>query len=256
LGALRDFPVLPERRSLRIAPGDLARAVQTALQARGAALGVAEEAASMVVFAQACGQDAVGELLATPIEPSAALLAAPAALDLACARALTSPEGVGVEGVVDVKGPYLLGETAMRAAERGLFALVIWPGGLSVAGPGPGGPWYASTPASDPATVHPIAAAMGPEAGQAVAGLAPGSFTVVCMRHARAANLEDRASKLALSWSGAELARRRAAWPREGLVLTREQYDALSRAAAALWVPEQEEQRLRPNESTDALKVF
>src|SRR6185503_2530404 len=175
------------------------------------------------------------ELLATPIERSAALLAAPAALDLACARALTSPEGVGVERVVDIKGPYLLGEIALRAAERGLFALVVWPGGLSVAGPGPDGPWYAAGPASDSAA---------------------GSFTIECMRTARAANLADKASRLALSWDGAELARRRAAWPREGLVLTREQYGALSRAAAALWVPEQEEQRLRPNESTDALKVF
>jgi hypothetical protein len=141
---------------------------------------------------------------------------------------------------------------AVRAAERGLFGLVIWRDGLSLAGPGEAGPWYACASASDSAIAQEIAAALGPD----VAKPAPGSFAVLCMRPPRASNLQAMARKLALSWDGAELARRRAAWLREGLVLRREQYDALSRAAAALWVPEQEEQRLRPNESTDALKVF
>jgi hypothetical protein len=274
LGAVRVVAAPPERQTLRIAPGDLARAVQTALQARGAALGVAEEAANMVMFAQACGQDAVGVLLsalesqseARLAQGTAALLAAPAALDLACARAQISPEGVGAEVVVKAQAPFLLGEAALRAAERGLLGLVVWRDdpletgrariGFSLAGPGAAGPWYAFAPTSDPAAVHAVAEALSPAASQAAERLEPGSFAVVCMRPPPGVNCEGIAGKMDLSWNGAELARRRAAWPREGLTITREQYDSLNRAAAALWVPEQEEQRLRPNESTDALKVF
>lgn len=256
LGAVRAAAVPPERNVLRIAPGDLGRSVYTALQARGAALGVAEEAANMVVFAQACGQDAVGELLSGLASGTVALLAAPAALDLACARAMCAPDGVGVNVVLDASAPYLLGEAALRAAERGLLGLVVWPKGLSLSGPGAGGPWYASMPTTDPAIAREIAATLGPEAGRVVAGLGERSFAVICLRPPLPAKCESVAGRMQLSWNSAELARRRATWPREGLTITRAQFDALSRAAAALWVPEGEEQRLRPNESTDALKVF
>ena len=261
LGAVRTSASPPERQILRIAPGDLARSVHTALQARGAALGVAEQAANMVVFAQACGQDAVGGLLAGLGGGALALLAAPAALDLACARALASPQGVGFDVVANTQAPFFLGEAALRAAERGLLALVIWKEGTgetgcALAGPSEEGPWYAYNEKSDPARVLGAATALSPDAGRVVAGLAPGSFAVVCSRPSSRVNCESIAGKMELSWNSAELARRRASWPREGLSITRVRYDALSQAAAALWVPEREEHRLRPNESTDALKVF
>jgi hypothetical protein len=256
LGAVRGAASPPERKVLRIAPGDLARSMYTALQARGAALGVAEEAANMVVFAQACGQDAVGELLSGLAGGTGALLAAPAALDLACARATTAPDGIGVHVVVGASAPYLLGEVALRAAERGLLGLVVWPKGLSLAGPGAGGPWYAAMSAADPAVARETAASLAPEAEKVVAGLGEGSFAVICIRLPLPANCESVAGGMPLSWNSTGLARRRAGWQREGINITRAQFDALSQAAAALWVPEREEQRLRPNESTDALKVF
>jgi hypothetical protein len=266
LGAVRAPAAPPERQILRIAPGDLSRSVHTALQARGATLGVAEEAANMVVFAQACGQDAVGGLLAGLASGTVALLAAPAALDLACARALASPQGVGVDVVAKAQAPFFLGEGALRAAERGLLGLVVWRNaasetgaarfGYALAGPSDAGPWYAVSERADSATVLAATEALGPEAGRVVASLMPASFAIVCIRLPSGVNCESVTCKMDISWNSAELARRRASWPREGLSITRVQFDALSRAAAALWVPEREEQRLRPNESTDALKVF
>jgi hypothetical protein len=256
LGALRSSASPPERQQLRIAPVDLARSVYTALQARGAALGVAEAAANLVVFAQGCGQDAVGELLSSLAGGTGALLAAPAALDLACVRALTAPDGIGIHVVADASAPYLLAEVALRAAERGLLGLVVWPSGLSLAGPGAGGPWYASTLATGPAIARETAAMLSPEAGKVVAGLGEQSFAVVCLRPPLPENCESVAGRMDFSWNSTELARRRARWQREGLSITRAQYDALGEAAAALWVPDEQEQRLRPNESTDALKVF
>jgi len=261
-GAVRAGSPPPERKLLRIAPLDLARSVYTALQARGAALGVAEEAANMVVFAQACGQDAVGGLLdGFARGTTSALLAAPAALDLACARALASPEGIGFDVVTKVQGPFWLGEAALRAAQRGLFGLVLWKEGTgnvgyAFAGPTTEGPWFAYGANPDSATLLAAAHLLGPEAGRVVAGLAHGSFAVVCMRSIAPVICESVRGKMDLSWNSAELAGHRVAWQREGLSLARAQFDALSRAAAALWVPEREEQRLRPNESTDALKVF
>ena len=261
LGAVRTSGSLPERQILRIAPGDLGRSIHTALQARGAALGVAEAAANMVVFAQACGQDAVGELLPGLASGTGALLAAPAALDLACARALASPQGFGFDVVVKAQGLFILGEAALRAAERGLLGLVIWKEatgetGYALAGPSEVGPWYAFSERTEAAAVLAAAKALSPEAGRVVASLAPASFAIVCIRPQSDVNCESVAGKMDISWNSAELARRRASWPREGLSITRVQFDALSQAAAALWVPEREEHRLRPNESTDALKVF
>jgi hypothetical protein len=246
LGAVRAPASPPERQTLRIAPVDLTRSLYTALQARGAALGVAEEAAAMVVFAQGCGEDAVGAFLRA--ESPTALLAAPAALDLACAGAKLT--GEGVEVVTNVKGPFLLGEAAVRAAERGLLGVVAWcedvPGriGIAIAAPGDSGPSFGWERAGDPAML----ASLAPAARAVAAGLRPGSFAVVCMQ-AGPGRMKSR-------WDSSELAQQRARWQGEGLSITRLQFEALGKAAAALWVPAQEEPRLRPGESTDALKVF
>jgi hypothetical protein len=167
--------------------------------------------------------------------------------------------GIGI--VADAGAPYLLGEAALRAAERGLLGLVVWKEGTgetgcALAGPAAQGPWYAFGGRTDSATALAAAEAFSPGAGRAVASLAPASFAIVCERRASRVDCESVAGKMDLSWNSTELARRRAAWQREGLSIARVQFEALSRAAAALWVPEGEEQRLRPDESTDALKVF
>jgi hypothetical protein len=130
----------PQRRELRIAPDELRRTIHTALQGHGAPWGVAEEAAAIVAFAHACGEPALAAMLAqckaglapkgyamTPVREGqgwqldargmAAMLAAPGALDLACA---TREQVV----VTNVAGAAMLGQLEARGAERGLAALV------------------------------------------------------------------------------------------------------------------------------------
>jgi hypothetical protein len=236
LGAVRRAPSAPVRVGVRIAPHDLARAIYTALQAQGAPLGVAEEAGRMAVFAHGCGEDAASVVLQAGKDCLAsALLAAPAALDLAC-----------VEGSAPVpaKAPYLLQEVALRCAARGLVGCVAWEGRFAAAGPGRHGAWYAQ-------------GAIVPALSEVLPQLKPFN---VSARPASAEESEDILDALLargiLAWDGAELAHRRATWQREGLGITMAQYRELEKAAAALYVPDEQEQRLRPNESTDALKVF
>jgi hypothetical protein len=140
LGAVRDAPRPAQRRELRIAPAELARMAQNALQGHGAPLGVAEEAAAIVAFAHACGEPALAAMLEqcdAGLAPNgyamtlvregmgwrldargmAAILAAPAALDLACA---TRQQVV----VTNAPGAKMLGQLESRCTERGLAGRV------------------------------------------------------------------------------------------------------------------------------------
>src|SRR5258706_15861549 len=78
-----------------MAPGALARRLEAVFQAQGPALGVAEEVANMVLFAQASGEPALAAVLRGD---TAGLLEAPAALDAACAEALGARPGMGTAG--------------------------------------------------------------------------------------------------------------------------------------------------------------
>ena len=152
-GAVRGAPKPSPRSVLRIAPAELQRTVHTAMQGHGAPWGVAEEAAAIVAFAHACGEPALAAMLAqcqsglapngyamTPTRDRegwrldargmAAILAAPAALDLACA----TREPVAV---TNATGAAMLGQLEWRFAERGLVGLVKYAhegGGFSLAG--------------------------------------------------------------------------------------------------------------------------
>ncbi|HTP97619.1 MAG TPA: hypothetical protein VMK05_17335 [Burkholderiales bacterium] len=283
-GALRERIAPPVRTTLRIAPNDLARTLQNALQAHGATLGVAEEAAAMLAFAQACGEAAVPSLLrqcrdglaagsarverlrraaggcVLDAHGASALLAAPAALDLACALG-------GVVVVVGARHAAMLGQLALRCAERGLLGCAAWrPAAgalaLALAGAGEAGPWFAFAPALDAARAPDAAAAVLGD-GSVVDGLAAlgGQFGVACAQgdgtraFARLGTLAG-AGGWTQVWSAAELAQRRTGWQRNGLPIAAAELAALERAAAALLVPAEEAPRLRPGEDSDPLKVF
>jgi len=153
-GRLAAPPASPDDL-LRIAPAELARMAQVALQGHGVPLGVAEDAAGLVAFAQACGEPAVDALLdalagasiapaavrrirlaqmpsaerpwhCIEAEGAAALACAPQAHDLALAQALAC--GVGLAAVRGSPGAELLKELVLRAARHGLVGLLSWHG--------------------------------------------------------------------------------------------------------------------------------
>jgi hypothetical protein len=173
--------------SRMLAPRELARMAQNALQGHGASLGVAEDASALVAEAQALGEPAVATLLRhcaagkvsresrvtlarrddgyalLHAHGASALLAAPSALDLAAMFASRSAAGAGCAAVDDATDPWLVEGLALRAALRGLVGLVVWecerlPGtasyGITVAGPGRTGPWLASGASTFPAALH------------------------------------------------------------------------------------------------------
>jgi hypothetical protein len=224
------------RQLLTVAPGDFSRTVWAALQGHGAELGVAEEAAQIVTFAQGCGVAAVPRLLRHLGNSKSALLAAPAALDLACAKALAT--GSGVEVVDGVEDPSLLGQIVLRAARRGLLGMLLWrdgTAGYAISGPGP---WFA----------------WGELKGSAEVTLEDGSFAIICRKGApMPQNMLDSA---AVYWDELELRSRLFLWQRDGLTLPKAELEALYKAGGAIWVPAAGEPRLRPGESTDALKNF
>jgi hypothetical protein len=236
LGALRSVVESKNPdKNIPIAPRDLARTLQAVFQAQGAALGVAEEAANMVLFAQACGKPALAAVLRGE---SAGLFGAPAALDAACAQALGDEAGMGTAVIPDAAAPTLFVELVLRCAARGLTGLLEWRDGVALAGPGPTGAWL----------VFGSLGTLAPERG----------VVLVCAKPI--AGLYDALAQLRgqglTVWSGEVLAARRAHWERGGVTVARAELDALNAAAAALLVPVAEVPRLRPHEDTDPLKVF
>jgi hypothetical protein len=176
---------------LKIAPRELGRMVQTALQGHGAALGVAEDAAGLVVFAQACAEPALAaqlrhcaEGLLKPagaddlrakgrhpapsvetldVRGGSALLAAPPAIDLACARAHAASNGIGAAWVLAARDGWLAKAAVLRCAQERCIGLLTWhdaaaPEGLrcgfALAGPGANGAWYASGSAPGMGSLH------------------------------------------------------------------------------------------------------
>jgi aminocarboxymuconate-semialdehyde decarboxylase len=290
LGAAGDRPRPAAREVLRIAPYDLARTAAAAIQARGAALGVAEEAADLLVFAQGCGQPAIAALLrqfergfashdigiaqAGPdganvrldAGGAAAILAAPASLDLACAGA-RGASNLSTVLVERAESPAFLGWIALRCAERGLSGVVAWRLGdgavaMAAAGPGAAGPWIAQVAVRDLALVR--ASALGifgvPAAALFDHAAMDKSFGVIAT-HLAAVDLPGELASLCAgeggqAWCSAEAAERRAAWHRQGLPLAARDLASLERAAAALHMPVEDLPRVRPGESTDPLKVF
>jgi hypothetical protein len=304
--------------SLVIAPQELARMAQVALQGHGAALGVAEAAARMFMFAQACDQQACDALLRHCAEGlvsrdarirkarrserqaeidargAPALVAAPAALDLALAQADASSDGVGATLVRNARDPSLVGEVSLRCADRGFVGVLTWhanvadesaKAGFTAAGPSDAGPWYVDARLPAPATLHAafcaeagpgIRARLNPSrlASDLVDALSPtdgasgpgNSFLVLCIKQATAseaakvfdaltASCSARTAAFCQAWSGTELACKRSAWLKRGVPLSRQQFDALNKAGEALLVPVAEEFRVL-KDGADPLKVF
>jgi hypothetical protein len=166
----------------RIAPPELARMVQVAMQGHGMALGVAEETSGLVAFAQACGDcavqkqlDAFEQGLISPAavdrlqlshlaggDQSCSVLDAQGAAGIACAaqahdlatvQALTSDKGVGLVAVREARQGGMMQELVLRAASKGLVGLLLWQEqgtetspqstGYALAGPEGSSAWFA-----------------------------------------------------------------------------------------------------------------
>jgi len=286
----------PDPAQRLISPYELARMAQTALQGHGAALGVAEDAGKLVMFSQACGEPATAALLRqcahglvtrdvavelqhpgpghveVNAQDRSALLAAPAASDLACARAHSSPAGVGIAAVSRAVDAWMLSALALRCAERNVIGLVTWDAdapdgaassGLAIAGPGSSGPWYAASTSIAQSALQPIVDALARVASSDAIVLphASAGFVMACVRPPSAAAAERvfdqlmRLGSLSSLWNGAEVRRRRERWLQRGIPLARAEYDALNTAGATLYVTPADEPRVL-NEGVDPLKVF
>ena len=210
---------------LSIAPHELSRMVQIALQGHGASLGTAEAAAGMVMFAHAldsqacdtflrhCADGVVGRADAvrrttdttTYAEIDAcgasALVAAPSALDLAVARAHASPAGIGAALVRNVSGPALVADLPLRCAERACIGALAWhasaesgvaTAGFAAAGPDDAGPWFVEADSPTPARLHDafcsdeLVRALSDRAGT----LAANTFLVICIKDGAMASSE------------------------------------------------------------------
>lgn len=276
-----------------VAPIELLRLLYGALQAAGLELGAAEEAAEMVLFAEGLFGGAVPSLLRQlerdgmrrqPAAPrrddrmwvqdalgQSALAFASTALDMACARALT--KGSGLSLVLHADGPENVCEIARRCAERGLLGLLLWHGeqpGLVVAGPGQPEPWMIRAEHRAPSLFFQklsISAGLAGASAQVDDLLAatPG-FMLLCRDPANGEVptdvgawqqiMRDGGVMSMRSWYPDQMEQERKGWHRHGLRMSTVDFDALTKAAAKLFVPEEQEHRLRPDEGTDPLKVF
>jgi len=301
-----------------MSPRELVRMAWNAMLGYGTPLGLAEEAAELVVFAQSCGEAALERLLEDarqgrlgrgPVQPQtheggaldvlqahggAAPVWVPDAVDLACARAATSPGQVGRALVLDVHTVQDVAQAARVCAQRDVIALLLWSSldacGWALAGPGRDGPWLLqgqlpSTPSAlaqllaqigaGPAIDLPMCPADPDDAVRRLhAALAPtatrpdgvGQVLVSC-RAARG-GADGQALFDALTRDagqappGMRMARDAQALRaheqqglRQGIVLARETLDALAGAGATALVPHEQEHRMLP-EGFDPLKGF
>lgn len=291
-GGPRDpVPPADDRAQYRLAPSELDRMVGLALQGHGAAYGVAEQAAALARFAQACGEPGVAAVLRhcsqglaggaaaadlrVPAPPACAalldlrggsvFLAAPAAFDLACAA---SVRGVAAVAVRAARDPWLARQLALRGAQRARLTLVLWHdaggaarGGFALAAPGEGGPWFASGSGADLALLRGLPCASLVDAALSAFADADGGFVLACQAAAGPAagriRFDDVAAPglAATAWSADALRGRHTDWLRRGIALARSEFLALTEAGAAALVPQSEEHRvLAPG--TDPLKTF
>ncbi|TFY98626.1 hypothetical protein [Ramlibacter rhizophilus] len=139
--------------ALRIAPGELARMLQTAMQGHGASLGVAREAGALATLAQVLGEPAVPAVLSqceagqfaitgtrdlrdaaqrSPVravlraEGGPALATAPSAFDLTWARASRNEFGLATCLVTQAAQPWLVQGLVLRCAQAGRVGIVCW----------------------------------------------------------------------------------------------------------------------------------
>jgi hypothetical protein len=68
--------------------------------------------------------------------------------------------------------------------------------------------------------------------------------------------LESGMLSTASVWTPEQVQQEQKSWHRNGFVFPVAEFDALTKAAARIFVPAAEEHRLRPDEGTDPLKVF
>jgi len=257
---------------LRIAPGELARMVQTSLQGHGMPLGVAEDAAKLVAFAHARGEPCIavhlrechrGGAYDTAFESQAiddarvvvldaagrsTLACAPSALDFAAAAATNL--GFGITFAARARDGWLAEELALRATEHGLIGFVLWRAedgercGFAASGPGALGPWFASgrTLRDD---------AFGGEDGFLVACALPdATLSTRSLLDALASS-----ARACVLWDERAVKQHRQTWAREGLAITHADFDALALAGRTLLVPQEEEARVL-DPGVDPLKTF
>ncbi len=258
----------PEPALLRLAPRELARLLQVALQGHGLPLGLAGEAGALVAFAQHRGDAAVaaalrhcaaGFALSPPAPawpdggplkwqapPTSALALAPVALDLALARALREAHGCGTVQMEQARDGWLARAIVLRGARKGVVTLLRWggggAGGYSLAGPRPlGGCWYAEGVGDS------LPAAWMGSAGMPLAD--DEGLSITCLRPDVAPPVVELAAQ---ATTEAQLAADAAT---RGVALPRTDYDALLQAGRALLVPQDlEPQVLHPG--ADPLKTF
>lgn len=264
----------PQPDVLRLAPRELARALQVALQGHGMPLGVAVEAGALVAFAQHRGGPAVavallhcaascvtqfsvplaaqswpddGGPLSLHAHRASALATVPVALDLALARGLSF--GRGTVRLTQVRDGWLARSVVLRGARKGVLTGVLWraPGGVhawALAGPAPDGDgWYTENlqaPSGDAVAGQLIDAAQ-------LTALQPEDLLVVCLQPGGVAP----PAGLPLA-SGARLNTDAA---RSGVPLRRADYEALLLAGQALLVPHILEHRVLHG-GADPLKTF
>lgn len=290
----RRRPVDTERRSvlvtcgppasddeLVLAPRELARMVQNAVQGHGLPLGVAAIAADLVVFAQAFDRRALDVVLAhcrghafgrgapLPAVTSAAgvtidaggcsaLRAATDAMDRALIRS-------GVVQVRNCLDAWLLAALPLRVAEQRHFGLLVWRDSaqdtpdqdrFALAGPGVDGPWYARGRLSDaPMLVAMLDGSLASAADFALICTEPGSALSRVATDGLAGLLHASRAPTLDAMNSRQLAARYDAWRRRGVSLTRAQFDALAKAGEAVLVPVDDEHRILA-EGMDPLKVF
>jgi len=270
---------------LRIAPGELARMIAVALQGHGMPLGMVYDAAACATFEHARGRPAVrtvlahaGDRIVEAVVPAlaggaaaptigidaqrrSALATAAASADLAIEAVLAGGRQRCAVRVANAADPWLVRSLVQRCARRGLVAMLVWragsESGLVAAGPQGAHGWFAEAaaiPAQLPATAS--AAGEWPVLDPAFEGcvLACGPAT----QDGPHAQIEGLAgidcSGLHVIPSG-ELQAMRHRWEREGVPISRRDFDALERAGASLLVPQARE-HLVLREGADPLKTF
>jgi hypothetical protein len=203
-----------------------------------------------------------GDMMGIRGEGRSSLLAAPIALDLACARA--SAGRLGLAMVCEARDPWLAAGLAQRGARHGCTTIVLWdagPGiGLALAGPDGDGTWFARGRAGSAVELEAWLAGAGVDgATLAVVERIAGGFAVAALpafaAHAALRDLAAPGGPVATRWEAAEVARRQAGWYREGIAVARGEYDALADAGRALLLPHADEARVLPA-GADPLKVF
>ncbi|HVF65420.1 MAG TPA: hypothetical protein VNE58_15645 [Casimicrobiaceae bacterium] len=243
----------PRTDVVRIAPNELTRMVQTALQGHGAPLGIAEDAAPLVTFAQATGEQAVAAVLRHCAgDGRSPLVDAPSSFDVACAHALQ--EGLGISVVTDVDDSWLTRELVLRASRRGLVGIVLSSHGFAASGNNDRGPWYAAGNATAlPAFIRVVA----PYVKGPMAIPAPDAYEVICTRSMpRDVFAALMANDIGdVRWDAERLDRLRARWFREGIPIRPAELHALADAGRALLVP-QDQESLVLLAGADPLKVF